>query len=264
MIPADLAAAIRGLLASPRVLIGLDFDGVLAPLVNRREDARPMPGSMDAVRHLAGLTGVELALVSGRALDSLQETSGVGGSDQDLLTLVGSHGAERLLRRTLDAPAEPAGLTPEDEVRLGQVVAQLQDVIADGGDGLEVELKPTGAVLHTRQATSDVARRAEQRAVDGPGALPGVHVTLGKAVVEIAVIETSKGVALQQLRAITEPDGLLYVGDDVTDETAFAVLTPSDVGVKVGPGDTLAAYRLDGPDDVLELLQLLLAERSQR
>ena len=57
---------------------------------------------------------------------------------------------------------------------------------------------------------------------------------------------------------------MLYVGDDVTDESAFAVLGPDDVTVKVGPGDTHAAYRLDGPEDVRELLQLLVAERSQR
>ncbi len=57
---------------------------------------------------------------------------------------------------------------------------------------------------------------------------------------------------------------MLYVGDDVTDETAFAVLGPDDIGVKVGSGETHAAYRVDGPEDVRELLQLLVAERSQR
>ena len=41
-------------------------------------------------------------------------------------------------------------------------------------------------------------------------------------------------------------------------------LGPDDVAVKVGPGATHAAYRLDGPEDVRELLQLLVAERSQR
>ena len=41
-------------------------------------------------------------------------------------------------------------------------------------------------------------------------------------------------------------------------------LGPGDVPVKVGPGETRAAYRLDGPEDVRELLQLLVAERSQR
>jgi trehalose 6-phosphate phosphatase len=59
-------------------------------------------------------------------------------------------------------------------------------------------------------------------------------------------------------------DGTLYVGDDVTDESAFEVLGERDVSVKVGPGETHAAYRLDGPEDVRELLQLLVAERSQR
>ena len=91
-----------------------------------------------------------------------------------------------------------------------------------------------------------------------------MHVTHGKQVVELAVVETSKGIALQRLRAMLAADAVLYVGDDVTDETAFAVLGPTDVGVKVGPGETLATYRIDGPEDVRSLLQLLVAERSQR
>ena len=98
----------------------------------------------------------------------------------------------------------------------------------------------------------------------GPARWAGVDVTLGKSVVELSVVETSKGIALQQLRAAAEIDAVLYVGDDVTDETAFGVLGPDDMGVKVGSGETHAAYRVDGPEDVRELLQLLVAERSQR
>jgi trehalose 6-phosphate phosphatase len=147
--------------------------------------------------------------------------------------------------------------------RLAAVVEALR-AIAAADPALDVELKPTGAVLHTRRAAPDVARDAEERALAGPGSWAGVHAIRGKAVVELAVVETSKGVALQRLRAELEPDAVLYAGDDVTDETAFAVLAAGDVGVKVGPGDTRAAYRLAGPPDVRELLQRLVADRSQR
>ena len=153
-------------------------------------------------------------------------------------------------------------MTPATEALLQRVVTALR-TIADG-EGLEVETKPTGAVLHTRRAAAEPAERATREAREGPGSWPGVHMTLGKSVVELAVVETSKGVALQHLREVAAVDGTLYIGDDVTDESAFAALGDGDVSIKVGPGETRAAYRLDGPPDVRELLQLLVAERSQR
>jgi trehalose 6-phosphate phosphatase len=163
-----------------------------------------------------------------------------------------------------DGPAE--AMTPATRDRLDRVVGALRQITADAGpdSGLDVELKPTGAVLHVRGAAPDVAREAERRAMTGPATWPGVHTTRGKAVVEMAVTEISKGVALQWLRRLIEADAVFYAGDDVTDETAFEVLGPDDVTVKVGPGDSHAAYRLETPDDVAELLQLLVAERSQR
>jgi trehalose 6-phosphate phosphatase len=264
MIPPDLVDAVRALMARPRVLVGLDFDGVLAPIVEHRDQARPLPGSMAAVRRLATLPGVEVALVTGRAMASLRAVSGVGGEEP--ISVVGSHGAETAVRSGLGGLSPAQSMTPAAQELLDRIIASLGEIAAAGGlaSGLDVEVKPAGAVLHTRRAAADVAKWATDQVLAGPASWDGVHVTRGKSVVEFAVTMTSKGVALQQLRAVTAADAVLYAGDDVTDETAFAALQPGDVGVKVGPGETHAAYRLDGPRDVRELLQLLVAERSQR
>ena len=80
-------------------------------------------------------------------------------------------------------------------------------------------------------------------------------------VLELAVVETSKGTALDVLRKRTGADAVLFAGDDVTDEKAFAVLRPGDLGVKVGPGETAAEYRVDDPEQMVALLALLSEER---
>ena len=98
-------------------------------------------------------------------------------------------------------------MTPEQAALLDRVIDALRGHRRCGaGRGLEVEVKPSGAVLHTRRAAADLAQRAESAALAGPGSWPGVHATRGKAVVELAVTETSKGIALQRLRSMPELD----------------------------------------------------------
>ena len=63
--------------------------------------------------------------------------------------------------------------------------------------------------------------------------------TAGKAVLEFAVISTDKGEAVDILREQTASTAVVFLGDDVTDEKAFARMRDGDVGVKVGPGEHL-------------------------
>ena len=55
---------------------------------------------------------------------------------------------------------------------------------------------------------------------------------------------------------------MVFLGDDVTDEKAFARLRDGDVGVKVGPGPSAAQYRVGSPEDVAEALAYLAARRA--
>ncbi|NMM31426.1 MAG: trehalose-phosphatase, partial [Cellulomonas sp.] len=139
-------------------------------------------------------------------------------------------------------------------VSLGAEVA----AVARGRDGVWVETKPTAVVVHTRLAQDDVARLAQDEALE-VGARLGRNVLHGKDVVEISVLHASKGDAVTALRTELGAKVVVYVGDDVTDEHAFAALGPDDVTVKVGAGETIAQYRVAGPDEVVEALTALVA-----
>lgn len=252
--PTTLDSALRVFAASERILIALDFDGVLAPIVARPQDARPLPGSREPMQRLVRAARVHLALVSGRALSDLRALADPAAG----MLLVGSHGAEL---GTVDGHQ---ALLDDDRVALlDKVVAGLEDVVA-ANPGTHIEVKPAGAVLHTRRAGRDAADAATRAALEGPAALDGVHLTRGKEVVELSVVATDKGEAVEHLRRQVGADAVLYVGDDVTDEHAFAVLDPAngDVRVKVGDGDSAADHRIAGPDEVVKLLAALAELRA--
>ena len=86
----------------------------------------------------------------------------------------------------------------------------------------------------------------------------------GKRVVEYVGSQTNKGHALQTLRSRWGADVVVFIGDDVTDEDAFASLRPDDVGIKVGPEATCASFRVDGQTQVATVLESLLAFRRDR
>jgi trehalose 6-phosphate phosphatase len=245
----SLDEAVRGLAGVPRLLVALDFDGVLAPIVNVPSDARPLPASAAALGSLATLPETTVALLSGRGLADLAAVSGFGSP----IRLIGSHGGE----------FDDGGAVLDDDQRerLDRLGAELRELVA-GEPGVTLEDKPAGIAVHVRNAAPDVGARVLDAVRAGPAAWPGIEATPGKAVLDLAVLEVNKGLALDVLRDRLKPDAVLFAGDDVTDETAFARLRPGDVGVKVGPGETAAEYRVPGPPEIGALLEELLAARS--
>ncbi|GEA88161.1 trehalose-phosphatase [Cellulomonas cellasea] len=236
------------------LLVALDFDGVLAPLQDDPSASRILPRGVTALEALGALPDearVRIALVSGRAMADLHALAQVPPGT----FLVGSHGAERARVTTFGLDRDVVQLSDEQADRLAALGAQTASV-ARGRDGVWVETKPTAVVVHTRLAERDVAETAEREAL-AIGAELGSGVLHGKDVVEISVLHASKGEAITALRTELGADVVVYAGDDVTDEHAFAALGPDDVTVKVGAGDTVARFRLATPDDVVEALDLL-------
>lgn len=244
-----LDEALAAFARHPAILLAIDFDGVLAPLVDNPANSRPLPASAAALTRILD-SGIVVSYVSGRDRAGLLS---VADADPRAY-LIGSHGAE--WPESLAAAHAGVHLDEAQRELLEQVTADLER-IAGEHQATRVEYKPTARVLHTRLAEAAVAEAAEEAALDGPGRLDGVKVTPGKHVVEISVTTTDKGEAVTWLREHTGAERVCYLGDDVTDETVFRVLGDGDLSIKVGPGETAAAYRIESPADVAIVLTRL-------
>ena len=235
------------------LLVALDFDGTLAPLVDDPDTSRALPAAVDALRSLAGAPGVTLALVSGRSLVDLHRRAEVPVGT----VLVGSHGGERGRAGVHGLVHDALALTAEQDALLVRVGSGLQRA-ARGRDGVWVQHKPAAAVLHTRLAVPDDAAAATRDAVAVAAGL-GLDAMRGKDVVEVPVLPVTKGRALLRLRDDVGAVSVVYAGDDTTDEHAFGDLGDADVTVKVGPGPTAARYRVDDPEALCEVLAAFAA-----
>ncbi|WP_067668229.1 trehalose-phosphatase [Nocardia miyunensis] len=248
-LPIELRRALSAVARMPRLLVASDYDGTLAPIVSDPAKAYPHRESVSALRALAGLTATTAAVISGRALRDLAALSRLPVEVQ----LIGSHGSE------FDVGFVHA--IDNDARKLLQEVQNSLTHIAQDNPGVSVEVKPASVALHVRNAAPEVGRRALQQASQGPASWVGVQVTEGKSVIELAVIQTDKGAALDIIRHQEGASAAVFFGDDVTDEKAFARLAGPDVGIKVGDGESRAGYRVASTEEVSKALAFLLEER---
>ena len=226
-----------------RLLVALDYDGTLAPIVRRPERAALRLGTRGLLRRLAVL--YPCVVISGRSRrDLLRRLRGLG-----LAGLIGNHGGEPSPRgRALRARVKRWRTTLE--ARLGALT------------GVTIEDKGLSLAIHYRGARRADATRTAIRAAGAR--LVGARLVGGKHVVNVVPAEAPhKGAALEAVRLRLGCDCSLYVGDDETDEDAFAVAGAARIGVRVGRKQgSRARYYLRGQVQVDALLELLLRLRS--
>lgn len=244
--PVDIVVAdIANVLRDNSGLLGLDVDGVLAPITAHADHAHIDAHTLATVHLLAAHRHV--AIVSGRTVDDL-----VRFDFDPSLSVIGSHGGQR--RGTADIP-----LDPDERSRCDAVVGLCRAAADACGDGAWVEIKPYGAVLHWREVDPGHGDTTIRRLHDELSSRAGVWVTIGHRVVEATVRHASKATAMRTLATEFGTTRMAYIGDDRTDEDVFAVLTADDVGVHVGDADTLARRRLSSPIEVAACLDGLAA-----
>ncbi len=238
----DVASALTGIANRRPLLVVTDFDGTLSPIVPDPAAARLIDGALPILLRLADFPGVRVAVMSGRGFLDLAERVGrLAG-----VFLIGSHGAE------YGSPAGTSLFGPRDGL-----VEELRALLAPYA-GAFLEIKPVSASVHTRRMLDrDAAVAVREATIAGPGSVEGRTVKVGKEVVEITVVRADKGVALRRLADEVGAAAIVYLGDDVTDEDAFAVLGSDDVGIKVGAGPTAAGHRVPDSAAVLAALDYL-------
>lgn len=220
-------------------LFFIDYDGTLAPIVDDPDAAVPHPEAPDVLQALDAR--YPLWIVTGRHLQALDDLLGLP------LRAIGLHGAqEGRIGGTIQR------LAPDDAV---DALRRLRQTVPTG-DGVQVEEKDTAFAIHYRAADDEA--EARERIRSWADAVPDMLEAIwGKKVMELRPKGMSKGTAVRKVAAGFPGRTPIYLGDDVTDEDAFAALAYVDgaIPVKVGDGDTRAQYRLSGPSAVVEYLR---------
>ena len=186
--------------------------------------------------------------------------------------MIGSHGAEQ---GRIDSDGRlnltPSAPSAAERALLKRLDTALAEVTATNA-GTWVEHKEFARVLHTRRAQPAAAERATVAVLAGPATWEGIHPLVGKAVIELAVRNSTKGEALAKLRqTVANANGLgvgevtvLYAGDDTTDETALVTLSGTDLGIKVGDGASAASMRVPDETALVALLARLATALHSR
>ena len=250
-------ALVSELARTPSLLVALDFDGTLAPLVDEPMRARALPVAAAAVDRLTTLPATHVAFVSGRSLHDLRIIA--EHTDKSRISLAGSHGAEYWIPGSgrLHLQDDPTDLEVRDLLR-----AEAQQAVMRHR-GAWIEQKTFGFAVHTRKADA-AASAAANDAVDQLVRTTAPHWRrrTGRDVVEYAFRHEGKDTAVAQLRSRIGATGVLFAGDDVTDEDALRSLHDLDLGVRVGGGDTAASVRVPDIGAVADLLTHLADERD--
>lgn len=240
---ASLAQVGRG----PSLLM-LDYDGTLAPFHEDRMQALPWPGVAERLDRLSTLSSVHLSLVTGRSARELASLLPL----QHSVEIWGSHGREHL---TSDGIYTCANLAPAQQA----VLDRLEKALQQAGLDARIERKPASLAAHWRGLPPEIANKVEQVARDtyrAAGERAGLQLLVFDGGVEMRSDTLNKGHAVLHMLTQFPTAAAAYLGDDTTDEDAFAVLRGRALTllVRAEPRPSEASYWIQPPQDLLAFL----------
>ena len=252
---------LSGELATRTPAVFLDYDGTLTPIVERPELARLSTAMRATLRRLAACCFV--AVVSGRDRKDVERLVGL-----DMLIYAGSHGFD------IAGPNDVTMQHPAGDAVVGELATAAVELRKMLGQvhGVLVELKRYALAVHFRLVAEGEVPAVRQAVETVVRSAPGLRMTSGKKIFELRPrFDWDKGKAVLWLMEAFSLDPAttlpLYLGDDSTDEDAFAALESVGVGILVGPhpdGGSKARFTLANTDEVREFLEFLVGEVGRR
>lgn len=220
-------ALLERLAAEPRrAALLLDFDGVLAPVVARPEDAYPPPAAREELARLVARYAL-VAVVSGRMHDDVERRVGVAG-----IEYVGSHGLE---------------LDPQAERWRPRIRA-----FADAAGWGDTERKGLSVSFHYRRAADEAAAVAALDELAARARAEGFVARFGRKVLEVLPpVESNKGTAVRRLLGGAGLARALVAGDDTTDLDAFRAVDGLELAVRVAVASAESPPALRAAADVV-------------
>lgn len=243
--------------AASAVLLMLDYDGTLVPIVDKPDTARPDPQLLLLLENLAAKPGLIMAVISGRGtgdLEALLKTKQV--------IKVSCHGTR------INWPDGRYEFTMPANARDGiRKLAALARQAMSSCDGILIEDKGTNLALHYRLAEQIVVEKVLFEFIKSVRHIiksNDLEIMRGKKVLEIRPRGVNKGTAVKRLLREFPEAYPIYIGDDITDEDAFCALGDSGLSVLVADIDrtTAAHYRLSDSSEVRFFLSLLERRRG--
>jgi len=241
------------LFRSGPIALFLDFDGVLAEIAPTPEAATVPSGVIARLQTLHSTLDGALAVVTGRAMADV---------DRFLaplhLPVAAEHGNMRRSRDGRVAVLNEAAMQDVPEL-----AAELEHAFS-ADDRIIVERKPSAVAVHYRLAPERAAECFE-RVNAAVAARSGFSIVAGKMVIEARAAGADKGAAVRGFMQEAPFDGRtpLFIGDDITDEDGFAAAQQlGGTGIKVGPGDTAALYRIPGTRSLPAVLDAVIRSRA--
>ena len=247
---AAIAQMMEDFKGASRRCILLDYDGTLAPYQKLPTLATPGKELLDLLRQLSDDPHNEVVIISGRDADTLDKWLG-----NLPLSLVAEHGA--LIKYKNESWQQQVTVSPEWK----ESIRPLLELFVTRCVGSFIEEKGNTLAWHYRNTHPDLgfnrSRELRNSLLQLTTNTP-LQVIDGNKVLEVRLIGIDKGATAQKLVRHFQPDFILCIGDDTTDEDMFRVLRDEAYTVKIGSGGTAAKYTLLSQIQVLPLLRKLL------
>jgi trehalose-phosphatase len=253
-----------------QILLFLDYDGTLTPIVARPEMAVLSSQAREILTRISHHRLFKLAIISGRSLSEIKTLVGL-----ENITYVGNHGLE------IECPLwhcqaqgrEKISFTHPIAKEFEPVLQRLEQRLKErlvGIDGVLIENKGLTLSIHYRLAKETAVKKIKKlflEAIEHGEVWDKLRITEGKKVLEVRPpVEWNKGKAIQCLLEIYGMPGSVSIsaGDDVTDEDGFRVLRKVG-GISIFVGEDTASnaadYYLDSPEQMYLWLGKLLEGR---